>query len=192
MLLDSQPIEIEDQAFGCRGAIANLVLPQGSSATENYFEDCALLRHRFGNEAGSVVAGLEGRFVNLPVHKLCYDHFSTTAEELRRCIEDQEEMEASLVDEFGMTPFHALFLTPQPSGELLEILLDTFPNYVMDCNDANGKRPLDYLVSNWTEITASLLQTTLQRRIVDPFVRWGATSWTEAMVRRVQAILVEL
>ena len=64
-----------------------------------------------------------------------------------------------LVDDFGMTPFHVLFSTIGPSQDLLEVLLVTYPYHtgILDCKDANGKQPMDYLVSNWTETTASLL-----------------------------------
>ena len=60
--------------------------------------------------------------------------------------------------------------------------------HILDLKDANGKRPLDYLISNWTETTPPLLQTTLQRWLVDRLACWGAT---EAMASKVQVILDE-
>ncbi|CAJ1945990.1 unnamed protein product [Cylindrotheca closterium] len=90
-----------------------------------------------------------------------------------------------------MSPFHVLFSTVGPSQDVLEVLLKHFPYQILDAKDANGKQPLDYLVSNWTETTASLLQITIQRWMVDPLVRWGATSWAQVMSNRIQAILAE-
>ena len=60
--------------------------------------------------------------------------------------------------------------------------------HILDLKDANGKRPLDYLISNWTETIPPLLQTTLQIWLVDRLARWGAT---EAMASKVQVILDE-
>eukprot|EP00526_Cylindrotheca_closterium_P009834 CAMPEP_0113637152 /NCGR_PEP_ID=MMETSP0017_2-20120614/19438_1 /TAXON_ID=2856 /ORGANISM="Cylindrotheca closterium" /LENGTH=418 /DNA_ID=CAMNT_0000548149 /DNA_START=20 /DNA_END=1273 /DNA_ORIENTATION=+ /assembly_acc=CAM_ASM_000147 len=202
--LDSQPIEIAESAFyGC-GALSNLVLPQGSNATEESifapraffapcasFGKCALLQDRFGAGVNSVVAGLVGRFENFPVHKFCYGHSSTTAQELQRCIEDQEETEESLVDEFGMTPFHILFSSAEPSGELLQVLLDEFLYSVLGLKDANGKLAMDYLVTNWTRDNKMLLQMALQSWMFSRLTSWGATSWMEAMRSKVQDILAE-
>ena len=70
--------------------LQNLVLAKGSKAEENSFDACALLQDRFdrfGEVTDNIVAGLVARFDCLPVHRLCYDHSSTTAQELCRCIE---------------------------------------------------------------------------------------------------------
>jgi len=107
---------------------------------------------------------------------------------------DQKEVEKSLVDECGMTPFHVCFSTIGPaSSKLLKVLLDNkYPyNALLGWKDANGKRAMDYLVTNWNETTASLLQMTLQKWMLDRLDRWGATSWMEAMQSKVQDILGE-
>ncbi|CAJ1943493.1 unnamed protein product [Cylindrotheca closterium] len=112
-------------------------------------------------------------------------HSSTSAAELRHCIEDQEEVEASLVDNFGMTPFHILFSSVGTSqGELLDVLLDKYYcscHTILNLEDANGKRPLDYLVANWTEATKYLYEQTLQRWMVDLMGCLGALFWMEAI-----------
>ncbi|CAJ1948433.1 unnamed protein product [Cylindrotheca closterium] len=101
------------------------------------------------------------------------------------------ENNVPLIDDFGMTPLHVLFSTPEPSHGLLQVLIDKYPYHVLECQDANGKRPLDYLLSNWTETNSSLLEISLQKWMVRPLVCGGATSWTEAMQHKVQAILAE-
>eukprot|EP00526_Cylindrotheca_closterium_P017342 CAMPEP_0113642552 /NCGR_PEP_ID=MMETSP0017_2-20120614/22359_1 /TAXON_ID=2856 /ORGANISM="Cylindrotheca closterium" /LENGTH=314 /DNA_ID=CAMNT_0000553991 /DNA_START=288 /DNA_END=1230 /DNA_ORIENTATION=- /assembly_acc=CAM_ASM_000147 len=190
--LDSQSIEIEENAFGRCWALANLVLPKGSNAMEDTFDGCVLLQGRFGEGgAGTIVTGLTSRFDDFPVHKMCYYHSSTTAQELRLCIENREEVEESLVDEFEMTPFHVLFSTAKPRGELLEVLLDKFPYYVLGWKDANDKLAMDYLVTNWTRNNKILLQMALQNWMLSPLMSWGATSWMEVMGNRVQGILAE-
>ena len=42
-----------------------------------------------------------------------------------------------------MTPFHVFFSTAEPSQDLLEVLLDEFPHYVLGWKDANGKLAMD-------------------------------------------------
>ncbi|CAJ1948305.1 unnamed protein product [Cylindrotheca closterium] len=190
--LDSKPIFIEISSVMNCGSLVNLVLPQGSEETTSSeaFQGCPLLENRFGKGSESIVAGLVHRFDNFPVHKMCYDHSSITAQELCECVQSTMGNVLPLVDGFGMTPFHLLFSTPEPSEDLLKVLLDHDPYHaILDRKDANGKRPLDYLMSNWTEITASLLQKSLQKWMVDPLASWGAASWMEAMQSKVQAVL---
>ncbi|CAJ1948403.1 unnamed protein product [Cylindrotheca closterium] len=198
--LDSNPIEIEEGSFGMCSALANIVLPQGSDAADEIisafgvraiygsFHECALLQDRFGKEADNIVAGLVRRFDNFPLHKIFYDHSSVTTQELRECIQKTKDDNLPLVDKFGMTPFHILFSTIGPSQDLLEVLLEEYPYHILDCKeDANGKRPMDYLLYNWTKTTPSLLQSTL----VGSLVHWGAKSWVEDVRSRAQAIFSE-
>ncbi|CAJ1940064.1 unnamed protein product [Cylindrotheca closterium] len=201
--LDSKPIKIGPEAFYRCISLANIVLPQRSIAgfmsapdyrKRDTFDSCTLLQDRFGNGMGYVVDGLVARFDGFPVHKLCYDHSSVTATELGHCIIEDQGEESPLVDQFGMTPFHVLFSTHEPRQDLLQALLDNYYPYhtgILDCKDANGKRPLDYLLSNWTGISMSLFRISLQKWMVDSMVRWGATSWRNDMQTKVQAILAE-
>ncbi|CAJ1945968.1 unnamed protein product [Cylindrotheca closterium] len=188
LTLDSKPVWIGPGSFCRCSALANLVLPQRSCAADEYsFDGCAMLQDRFGGGEDDIVAALISRFDNHPVHKLCY-YPSTTAQELQQCIEENEE---SLKDGFEMTPFHVLLSTIWPSQDLLRVLLDKFPCHLLGWKDANDKRPLDYLLTNWTtETSAPLLQTALQSWMVDRLAHWGATSWMETMHNKVQAMIV--
>mmetsp|Transcript_24727 Transcript_24727/g.60749 ORF Transcript_24727/g.60749 Transcript_24727/m.60749 type:complete len:373 (+) Transcript_24727:488-1606(+) len=202
--LDSQPIKVSaNYVFsGCK-SLANLVIPKDSvldpPETRYYrtFEEAALLQERLGGghlsegrKSLSIVAGLVARFDGFPVHRLCYGHSSITAQELQQSIEDQVQVE-SYVDKFGMTALHILFSSIGPSEDLLEVLVDVLPYYILDWKDANGKRPLDYLLANWTDKTASLLRATFRIWMIDPMRRWGATSWVEDMTSRVEEIFDE-
>ncbi|CAJ1962326.1 unnamed protein product [Cylindrotheca closterium] len=189
--LGSQSIKIEDAAFDDCSSLANIVLPKGSKAQTDSFDYCALLQNRFGEEADSIVDGLVARFDGFPVHRLCYDHSSVTAQELGQCIERSKDEGSPLVDEFGMTPFHVLFTTVGSRQDLLEVLLEKYPYNALGWRDANDKLASEYfLVSKtWTRENEILLQIILQRGIVDPIVRWGAPSWRRAMQNKVQDIL---
>lgn len=195
--LDSPSISIGDESFaGCR-QLANLVLPKGSTAGNDSFYDrleneSQPLRNRYGKDSARLVAGLITRFDDFPVHRPCYDHSTITDEQLQQCIEEQET-DLLLVDEFGMTPFHVLFSTIGPCAELLQVLLNTFPYFVLGWKDVNGKRPMDYLVKNWTDgaTTTLLFQMSLQKWMIDPINRWGAASWEEKIKSKVSSLLLE-
>eukprot|EP00526_Cylindrotheca_closterium_P014623 CAMPEP_0113641458 /NCGR_PEP_ID=MMETSP0017_2-20120614/21763_1 /TAXON_ID=2856 /ORGANISM="Cylindrotheca closterium" /LENGTH=277 /DNA_ID=CAMNT_0000552799 /DNA_START=527 /DNA_END=1360 /DNA_ORIENTATION=- /assembly_acc=CAM_ASM_000147 len=188
---NSKPIEIGVKSFAGCSALANLVLPQASSAVEDSFEKCTLLERRFANGAHGIVAGLVGRFDGFPVHMLCYFQTSTTDEELRLCIENHEVVEESLVDTFGMTPHHVLFSAAETCRELLQVLFDKFPHYVLGWKDVNGKLAMEYLVSNWNPRNKTLLQMALQCWMLSRLESWGATSSMVAMQSKVQATLAE-
>ncbi|CAJ1948583.1 unnamed protein product [Cylindrotheca closterium] len=192
--IDSKPIKIGEKVFGSCRALANIVLPKGSTADEDVFVGCTLLHGRFGGESDGIVDGLVHRFDTFPVHRICYDNSSVTTQELGECIQrTKDNNKAPFVDEFGMTPFHVLFSTISPREDLLEGLLEKYVDHdtgILDSKDANGKQPLDYLVTNWTETSAPLLETTLQRWAIDPLVHWGTTTWMEDIQRKVQAILL--
>jgi len=193
--LDSQPIQIEYAAFSNCKSLANIWLPENSFMAEEYWQGpfyrATLLQERFSErgEAG-IFAGLVRRFDDYPVHKMCYDHSAFTVHELRQCIEDQIQVE-SCIDSFGMTPLHILFSAIGPSKDLLQVLGEALPYHILDLKDANGKRPLDYLLANWTDTAASLLRMTIQIWMIDPMTRWGATLWVEDMTSRVEEILAE-
>ncbi|CAJ1950766.1 unnamed protein product [Cylindrotheca closterium] len=192
--LDFQPIKLTTRSFGRCKSLVNLVLPQGSTAESkpflHSFQKCPLLQDRFGEEADIIAAGLVRRFERFPMHKLCYDHSSTTAQMLRLAYSMEDH--GALVDQFGMTPMHVLFSTTiNPSQDLLQALLETFPSHILNLEDANDKRPWDYLMANWNETNKSLLQMILSTWVLDPLNRWDTpASWMGAMQSRIQTILL--
>ena len=75
-------------------SLANIVLPKGSTAEEDYFDECSLLQNRFGDVTDCIVVGSISRFDGFPVHSLAYDH--STSSGIVRTKDD----ESPLVDEF--------------------------------------------------------------------------------------------
>jgi len=196
--LDSQSICIREESFhGCM-CLANLALPEDSTAEEDAFRNCIKLHIFLSDIGGSmdiesadIVAGLISRFDDHPVHRMCYDHSAVSAQELRQSIEEQ----FSLVDKFGLTPFHIFLSTINPRMDLLEILLDQYPYprieiSILDFKDIEGKRPLDYLLGNWTVASVELLQCILEKWMVDQLVKWGCLMWAEEMRTKVGAVLL--
>jgi hypothetical protein len=123
--------------------------------------------------------------------KLCYDHCSTTAQELCQCIQKTKDEESPLVDEFGMTPFHILFSSVDPSDVLLEVFLDKYPYHILGCKDTSDKLAMDYLVSNWTPENKVLLQMALQSWMFGRLERWCLKGWRSRMIPLVNALLAE-
>jgi len=56
---------------------------------------------------------------------------------------------------------------------------------------ANGERPLDFLVKNWTNGTATLVEPMLQKWAIDPLARWVANSWADDTQSKVRTLLAE-
>ena len=131
------------------------------------------------------------RFEGLGVHELCYNHPRPNAQALQHCIEGRDEMKNSFVDMFGMNPYHVLFSTPEPRMELVEVLLNSLPDQMLSLKDENGKRPLDYLLSNWTDDAARLLKTLLEIWMVEPLTSWGDSASLETIQNMVHDVLAE-
>lgn len=185
---DSQPLLIDDLAFISCFELVNLQIPEGSGAMESAFYQCHRLEKCYVRHGP--FSGLIYRFFENPIHLMCYDHATTSVQQLRQCVADnQAESWDGLVDEFGMTPFHVLFSTllNQTSLDLLDVLLDSLPDRIILLQDNNDKNPLDYLINNWTDIAASLFRKTLQK-FVDRLARWGATTWMEVFQTKVDEV----
>ncbi|CAJ1948437.1 unnamed protein product [Cylindrotheca closterium] len=189
--LDSKPIEIGPESFYRCVFLANLVLPEGSNADEASFVQCTLLEDRFGEKADDIVHGLVHRFDNFPVQKIAYYNSCTTAEELRQCVEKLDKKESPLVDDFGMTPFHILFSSPEPSQDLFEILLDKFPHYVLGWKDANDNTAMEYLLNNWTRENKALLEDALQSWMYNRLDCWRSDDWRIRFLPTMNALLAQ-
>mmetsp|Transcript_45813 Transcript_45813/g.111038 ORF Transcript_45813/g.111038 Transcript_45813/m.111038 type:complete len:99 (+) Transcript_45813:715-1011(+) len=70
-------------------------------------------------------------YAGAPVHKLCYQSSTTTVHELRQAIDNQRREQLVIVDEFGMTPFHVHCSTAEPRQDLLQLLLEKYPPYIL-------------------------------------------------------------
>ncbi|CAJ1948559.1 unnamed protein product [Cylindrotheca closterium] len=191
--VESHAIELEGNSIGLCNALANIVLPKWSIANKEYFDKCTLLQDRFGKEADDIGACLTHRFDNFPLHRICYYYNSSAAAlELCDCIQKtKEEEESPLVDRFGMTPFHVLCSTIGPSQDLLQVLLDKLPHYVLGWRDANDNMAMNYLVNNWTDENKILLQKVLQSWIFSRLEHWCSESGRRRMIPLVNAVLAE-
>ncbi|CAJ1958349.1 unnamed protein product [Cylindrotheca closterium] len=190
---DCNPIRIGHVSFGRCSDLVNMVLPPGSTAKYDSFEGCTLLEDRFGREQDNILYGLEDRFDYDPVHMFCYDRsgINITLEELGQSIETRISGGSRLVDDFGMTPFHILFSTIDPCMQLLEVLLDKLPYYVLGRKDANDKLALEYLVTNWTRGNRVLLQMSLHQWMLSRLDRWHSKSWRTRTIPLVNDLLAE-
>lgn len=166
-------VEIETEAFiGC-GSLSNILIGAKELVSDGSFRDCSLLHQVFGmSDDKNIVCSLISRFECFPVHRLCYFSSTTTTLNLAKMLDNSQIDNASMVDMFGMTPFHILFSGTQPREDLLEILIERCPSYLLGLQDANQKTAFDYLLSNWRTQSTVLLKLAIYRWSFDPSNNW--------------------
>lgn len=198
----------QEGAFHECNSLANICLPQPKRTADQVqeskihytcFDECTLLQEEYGYE--NTVQALSTRFRNYPVHLLCYYASSTTPEELGKQIQatkwsdenrhvKQQAYKDHLMDPFGMTPFHILFSAAKCRPDLLEVLLEAYPVNVLDWKDRSGNQATDFLGYIWTDPWKSMMQSVLQKWMVESISSWGFEHWKSDMKLRVDRILL--
>jgi hypothetical protein len=93
----------------------------------------------------------------------------------------------SLVDQFGMTPFHVHLSGANCISDILKVLLDAYPPAVHGSNDVNRKTAVEYFTqrSLLAEDLRTMLRMALERWLVDPIWSWkGLNVWKSDMTSR--------
>lgn len=185
-LSPTNAIRIKAFSFRKCESLSNIVISPKSVIDQRAFEGCTRLQECLGS--------LMGRFEGLPVHKLCYQASTTSVTELKMAMNtkisiDEMEQLPPMVDMFEMTPFHVLCSSAEPRLDLFLALLQQYPHHALGWKDANGKRAMDYLATNFTQETASLLELALQTWMLGPLERWGATKWLLNMKDQINTLL---
>ncbi|KAL3938589.1 MAG: hypothetical protein SGBAC_006530 [Bacillariaceae sp.] len=178
-------------AFKDASCLVNIEFPpamngeNGGAISDNCLEGCDILEAVYGSNP---VQNLFGRFARHPVHRLCY-HSASTPELRREIIGGKNE----LVDSFGMTPYHVMLSSVDPTSDFLRVLSDRYGGYALGWKDKLGNRALDYLVGNgyWTASSRSLIQCALQKWTIDRLLRWNQESAMVQMSNDMNQILAE-
>jgi len=198
-------VSIGTLAFEDCSALANLSLPKdcGYLRNDSEFDGCKALfdkTRKIGSP--SIIATLESRFRSRPVHKSCYHASTTTVDQLRRDIErsrsdgsncddlPKRHRSHNLVDLFGMTPFHVLLSSATPRQDLLGVLLEEYPPWLIGMKDGRGKRAMDYLCMSCTRESQLLMKAVLEGWVDRPFIQ-SNTRAREDMARRIEGVLCE-
>eukprot|EP00526_Cylindrotheca_closterium_P005832 CAMPEP_0113614458 /NCGR_PEP_ID=MMETSP0017_2-20120614/7177_1 /TAXON_ID=2856 /ORGANISM="Cylindrotheca closterium" /LENGTH=578 /DNA_ID=CAMNT_0000523627 /DNA_START=54 /DNA_END=1793 /DNA_ORIENTATION=- /assembly_acc=CAM_ASM_000147 len=203
-------VTIRDDAFSRCQSLVNICLSSDSEITisnstgdgvsVSSFRGCTALENQYGET--NIPNSLMRRFDSLPIHKKCYYASITTADELVREIESSRmqssqdtgttTIDRSLVDPFGMTPFHVLMSAANCRMDLLQVLLAAYPPNVLGWKDDKGKTAMEYLTQRnyLTEDSRNMLRMALQHWMVGSISSWKALeAWKLDMSSRVNAIV---
>mmetsp|Transcript_15502 Transcript_15502/g.38187 ORF Transcript_15502/g.38187 Transcript_15502/m.38187 type:complete len:575 (+) Transcript_15502:54-1778(+) len=198
-------VTIGDNVFSECQSLVNICLSSDSEiaisnsddgVSINSFRRCTALQNEYGEKINPLV--LTRRFDNLPIHKKCYYASATTADELAREIElstqssQDNTIDRSLVDPFGMTPFHVLLSAANCRMDLLQVLQDAYPPNVLGWKDDKGKTAMEYLTQRnyLTEDSQSMLRMALEHWMVGSISSWKALeAWKLDMSSKVDAIV---
>mmetsp|Transcript_31981 Transcript_31981/g.77653 ORF Transcript_31981/g.77653 Transcript_31981/m.77653 type:complete len:700 (-) Transcript_31981:277-2376(-) len=216
----SPKFRIRKDAFVHCKAMVNVSLPRslteeykihgpdnsfGGGWGENGFHGCTWLEQQYGTDLAPFLTGEISRYGGgedyyYPIHKLCYHSSATSVETLRRAIQSEQEeakqddiMDA-IVDSFGMTPFHVLLTAGKRRVDLLEVLLEAYPSYILGWEDVTGKKAIDYcfLGWNWTIESIYMLQLCLRSYVNRRLAIWGGLeAWDTDLTAMVNEILSE-
>jgi hypothetical protein len=166
---------------GCRSLI-NLFIPSTIiDFGDSIFFRCTKLRQPFleadedeeeyGYDNDDInnllINAFQKRFDGLPTHKLCYLQPSSPT---RAIVADG-------VDAFGMTPFHILALSQDPSFPLFVALMEKYPIKAVTQQDRLGNPPIYYLCSNSRQNSMSLIQHLITATVMDQLKWLGLDQW---------------
>lgn len=191
-------LNIEYFAFYCCESLVNISLP---AITTEGFGSCTLLCNQYG--VPDLPDALMHRFDAYPIHNLCYHASVTTTDELIQEIQrnqlwigaDEDGYKNSVVDPFGMTPFHILLSSANGRNrmDLLHILLLAFPPHVLGWKDTFGMLAVEYCLEyEWHEDTRRMIRMILRRWMVGSIERWGGLeSWKHSMSNHIERFLAE-
>ncbi|CAJ1955675.1 unnamed protein product [Cylindrotheca closterium] len=197
-------LQIDDSVFWGCASLVNLCFPAKSPLTlrtvgYDVFQGCTTLQNHYGERIPSFA--VERRFENFPIHKLCYHASVTTPDELTLEIESSKQSmqgnnttHAHLVDPFGLTPFHVLLSAATCRLDLLQLMLDVYPPYVLGWKDVNGKTAVEYLTQRMYlhEDSRTMLRSALDRWLVGYISSWNVfEAWNNDMLSRVNVIVAE-
>ncbi|CAJ1941149.1 unnamed protein product [Cylindrotheca closterium] len=147
--------------YGCK-SLVNVSLPPSTNILTTIFAGCALLK---GDHASCL---LQERFTSLPIHDACYHASTATVSSVLQALDSvDDDVLENLQDAFQMTPFHILATGCHPSVQILNSLLQRYPVDTLELKDSFEMTMMDYLLLNTSSQAVPLIQTVLERAIVD-------------------------
>ncbi|CAJ1943363.1 unnamed protein product [Cylindrotheca closterium] len=135
---------------------------------------------------------LRRRFVNLPIHEVCYYASTMTVDDLSLALEASSPFsssEALLTDPFGMTPLHIVSTSTRLRGDMMRILLYHLPVNCLWTKDKHGRTVMDYLLFHNSKRAVPLIKMVLQKAIKHELNDWGIDErWMSDFCRCVEEI----
>eukprot|EP00980_Cylindrotheca_fusiformis_P018089 scaffold5807_cov54-Cylindrotheca_fusiformis.AAC.2 len=164
--------EIDETAISRSSPLASLEVPEGL----DFYHSC--------------IGNLKVRFLELPVHKLCffqsYHHLQENLVELKNALKD-DPTSISKKDALGKTPCHILSLSLAPQLALFQVILTggNASDLLLKTKDNSGSTAMDCLCSNPTTESRAVLQALLYPAFANRLYWLGEGRWKTAMMEAV-------
>mmetsp|Transcript_10063 Transcript_10063/g.24009 ORF Transcript_10063/g.24009 Transcript_10063/m.24009 type:complete len:430 (+) Transcript_10063:35-1324(+) len=196
--LPSKLESIASEAFSACSSLKNIAIPTNTKVASNAFRACnsLLTACHIGKEESPddnstqqnneiIVCVLKERFLNRPLHKLCYHQSNTSGSQLVTLAPESLMQCAMERDPLGMIPLHILSISARPNWKYIQTALqleggaDAFL-YAKDSWEHTG---YEYFAQNrkssvyWKETLAILFQ----KRVL----RLGLEKWRVAMMQKI-------
>mmetsp|Transcript_36714 Transcript_36714/g.89077 ORF Transcript_36714/g.89077 Transcript_36714/m.89077 type:complete len:346 (-) Transcript_36714:113-1150(-) len=164
--------------------LVNVCIPANMHhAADEAFSDCNLLSH---NEGQFQPEKLRRRFVNLPIHEVCYYASTMTVDDLSVALESSSS--GPLIDPLGMTPLHIVSTSARLRADMTAHLLDNLPVGCLWTKDKHGRTAMDYLLFHNSERAPPLIKMVLQKAIQHEMEGWGIERWISDLFHCVEDI----
>jgi len=176
--------------------LVNVCIPTNMDhSADHAFSQCHRLRWKNHSIEGSEFRPelLRKRFVNLPIHEVCYYASTMTVVDLSLALKssqgDSQECRCT-VDAFGMTPFHIVVTSARLHEGMLALLLDHMPVDSIWTRDRHDQTMMDYLVKHGSKRALPLIKMVLQKAIDHEMDSWGRipVGWISDLSRCVRDI----
>mmetsp|Transcript_36712 Transcript_36712/g.89072 ORF Transcript_36712/g.89072 Transcript_36712/m.89072 type:complete len:612 (-) Transcript_36712:113-1948(-) len=171
--------------FSSCNNLVNVCIPtQMPSSTVEAFKECKRLRNT--SERQFQPEKLRSRFVNLPIHEVCYYASTTTVDDLSLAVESSSS--GPLIDPMGMTPLHIVATSAQLRADMMTRLLDNLPVNCRWSKDKHGRTVMDYLLFHNSERAVPLIKMVVQKATQHEMKDWGMERWMSDLYRCVEGI----
>ena len=148
LVIPSTVTDIGRGAFGCMEKIKILALPSTSdfeNIHDDTFDECYNLQLAKPHGIG-MKQWLKQRYLNLPLHTVCYN-INVTSQDIQRCIQQHPES-PSQQDDAGMTALHIVSMLAMAGHSDVYSVFHALYNAnpaALFLVDIYGSTPLDYL-----------------------------------------------
>jgi len=179
-------IQFGSEAFANCPSLVNIALSSvNDDIPQDVFSGCSRLGVNDDDQGNHddnliVLAALQHRFAELPIHEACYHSSTTSTEDLLAHIHHHHQsLSNDWRDSFGVTPFHLIATSAAHRIiDILQVLLDHIPFSVLSHKDCNGNTMMDYLLQNRLSTSILLIKMVLHRTLVDGMApSWGMKCW---------------
>ena len=171
---------------------------EGDTPQTELFERCNKLYEQYSND-DEFEESLQSRFKGLPIHRLCYFEANKShvwnIDSLGRSLFRGAEHYYDTVDKqdtFGMTPLHILTLSAKPNLNLIQDLVERYPESLRK-KDRWGRYPIFYALLNRNSPETKCLNRYLLEMTVEKEVQsLGLKQWRSNIHKSLDKFLEDM